>query len=95
MNKEQLKELQEVSEQTEKFLTEYANNVYGKCEYYIEIGEDNITQEMVKEFIQKANLEDMLEVLSYTKYKQEMIDDQSGAGDLEDWIKCVIKKDDI
>lgn len=88
MNQEQLKRLKEVSEKTEQFLTEYANDVYGRCPYY----NQGITYDMVKEFMLKSNLEDMLEALSYTKYKQEMIDEQTGAGDLEDWIKYVINR---
>lgn len=85
MNINKLNELIELSNQTETFLIEYADGKYGK------VGKEiNITREVVERFMEISTKSNMEEVISYLEFKDEMIDDNSGAGDLEDYIKYVL-----
>lgn len=85
MNKEELSKLMEISDQTEAFLTEYSNGIYGKVGDCIDVNE-----KVVNEFMEKCSKSDMEEVLSYLQFKNEMISDKGVASDLEDWIDYVI-----
>jgi hypothetical protein len=93
MNKKEIAKLMEISNQTETFLMEYANGVYGKQGDCIDV-----TKDVVKKFMKKSSKEDMEEVLTYLEYKEEMIErkhlDGGGASDLEDWIDYVINEKD-
>jgi len=85
MNINKLNELIELSNQTETFLIEYADGKYGK------VGKEiNITREVVERFMEISTKSDMEEVISYLEFKDEMIADNGGAGDLEDYINYVV-----
>lgn len=89
MNKQELNSLMEISSQTESFLLEYANGKYGKVGKTIDI-----TEKVVETFMELSSKEEMFEVLSYLEFKDEMLEDKGGAGDLEDFVKYVLDKNE-
>ena len=77
--------MDELSKTTENFLLEYASGKFGKCGEVI-----NITKKVVEEFMEKSTKEDMEEIISYIQFSEEMIQDNRGSLDLEDYIDYVI-----
>jgi hypothetical protein len=96
MNTQQAKKLLKLSEDTEKFLLEYASGKYGKVEERLKVNKTTI-----KKFLKRATESDLKEALSYAapSIKKEMLKelnggDGGGASDLEDWLYHVINRED-
>ena len=88
MNRNKLNELIELNNKTETFLNEYADGKYGKvCETI------DITREVVEKFMDVSSKSDMEEVCMWLEFKDEMISDQNGASDLEDFIRLVLNRE--
>ena len=75
----------ELMEKVESFLLDYANGLYGKNGDRFKI-----TKEVVDDFMEKSNIEDLEEVRMHFQFIDDMLSDMLGNIDLEDYVNYVV-----